>query len=400
MAEQKKTGAKTDVCIIGCGPAGLVLSQLLKRAGISSVILERQTRKHVEGRIRAGVLEEGAAQTIIDIGMGERLQKNRLLHDGVVISLEGTRHRIDLKKHSGGRQISVYGQHESVRDMIAVRLADGGEIVFEAGDVALHDVTSDTPTVTYKSNGEIHTIACRYIAGCDGFHGIARKTIPPEKLTEYHRAFPFAWLGIMAQVPPSSKEVMYARHSRGFALHSMRSDTLSRFYLQVPLDTDIDNWSDSQIWDELAIRLGSGDEWPLNRGEIIQKDLAPLRSFVVEPMQYGHLFLAGDAAHIVPPTGAKGMNLAIADVRVLAKGLDQKLNQDNGQALEEYSSVCLTRIWNAQRFSWWMTTMLHRFPDQDQYNHRISQADLKHLLTSDSYQQMFAENYTGLPFEV
>ncbi len=391
---------QTDVCIIGCGPAGLILSQLLKRAGISSIILERQTRKHVEGRIRAGVLEQGAAQTIIDIGMGEGLKKKRLLHDGVVISLEGQRHRIDLEKHSGGRKISVYGQHECVRDMIALRLSENGEIIFEAGDVTLHDIKTDRPSVSYMKDGQTKTISCRYVAGCDGFHGVSRKTIPADKLTEYHRAFPFAWLGIMAEVAPSSKEVMYACHSRGFALHSMRSDTLSRLYLQVPLDTLVDDWSDEQVWDELAIRLGSDQDWQLDRGPVIQKDFAPLRSFVVEPMQYGNLFLAGDAAHIVPPTGAKGMNLAIADVRVLANGLDQKLNHNNGQALEEYSSVCLARIWNAQRFSWWMTTMLHRFPDQDRYHHAISQADLKHLLTSDSYQKMFAENYTGLPFEV
>ncbi len=391
---------QTDVCIIGCGPAGLVLSQLLKQVGISSIILERQTRKHVEGRIRAGVLEEGAAQTIIDIGMGERLAKNRLLHDGVVISMEGDQHHIDLKKHSGGRQISVYGQHESVRDMIAIRLAQGDEIVFEAGDVALHDVKSNAPTITYTKGGKTSTITCAYIAGCDGFHGVSRKTIPADKLTEYHRAFPFAWLGIMAEIAPSSKEVMYACHSRGFALHSMRSDTLSRLYLQVPLETSTDDWSDEKIWDELAIRLGSGDKWQLNRGPIIQKDIAPLRSFVVEPMQYGNLFLAGDAAHIVPPTGAKGMNLAIADVRVLADGLDRQLNRGDGQALERYSQVCLARIWNAQRFSWWMTSMLHRFPDQDDYQYRIARADLNHLLVSDSYQQMFAENYTGLPFAV
>lgn len=391
---------QTDVCIIGCGPAGLVLSQLLKRAGISSIILERQTRKHVEGRIRAGVLEQGVAQTIIDIGMGERLKKNRLLHDGVVISLEGKRHRIDLEKHSGGRKISVYGQHECVRDMIALRLAEGGEIVFEAGDVALHDVTGDTPAVTYIKDGQPRTIACKYIAGCDGFHGASRKSIPTDKITEYHRTFPFAWLGIMAKVPPSSKEVMYACHSRGFALHSMRSDTLSRLYLQVPLDTDVGDWSDDKIWDELAIRLGSDRDWQLNRGPVIQKDFAPLRSFVVEPMQYGNLFLAGDAAHIVPPTGAKGMNLAIADVRVLADGLDRKLNHNDRQGLENYSRVCLERVWNAQRFSWWITAMLHRFPDQDEYQYRITQADLNHLLTSDSYKQMFAENYTGLPFAV
>jgi len=391
---------QTDVCIIGCGPAGLVLSQLLLKAGISSIILERQSRSYVEDRIRAGVLEEGAAQTIIDIGMGERLQKNRLLHDGVVISLEGKRHRIDLKKQSGGRQISVYGQHECVRDMIAIRLAQGKKIIFQADNVALHDIKGQTPSVTYSYKGETQTISCRHIAGCDGFHGVSRQTIPQDKLSEYHRTFPFAWLGIMAQVAPSSKEVMYACHSRGFALHSMRSETLSRLYLQVPLETDINDWSDKKIWDELAIRLGSDQTWQLNRGEITQKDIAPLRSFVVEPMQYGNLFLAGDAAHIVPPTGAKGMNLAIADVRVLADGLDRKINHGDQTKLENYSAVCLERIWNAQRFSWWLTSMLHRFPDQDDYQYRIHQADLKHLLVSDSYQQMFAENYTGLPFKV
>ena len=391
---------KIDVCIIGCGPAGLILSQLLKRAGISSIILERQSRSYVEGRIRAGVLEQGVTQTIIDIGMGERLQKERLIHDGVVISLEGKRHRIDLKKHSGGRQISVYGQHEIVRDMIEIRLAEGDEIIFKAADVALHDVLSNQPSVTYQKDGETHEVTCRYIAGCDGFHGASRLTIPADKITEYHRSFPFAWLGIMAMVPPSSSEVMYARHSRGFALHSMRSEQLSRLYIQVPLETNLDDWLDEQIWNELDARFGADESWSLNRGEIIQKDLAPLRSFVAEPMQYGNLFLAGDAAHIVPPTGAKGMNLAVADVRVLANGLSKKINDGDGTALENYSSVCLTRVWNAQRFSWWITSMLHKFPGQSDYQLRITFADLEHLLTSDSYQQMFAENYTGLPFEI
>lgn len=391
---------QTDVCIIGCGPAGLVLSQLLKLKGINSIILERSSRAYVEARIRAGVMEEGAAQTIIDIGMGERLQKHRMLHDGVIFSLDGERHRIDLKTHSGGRQITVYGQHDSVRDMIKIRLAAGEKIIFEAADVALQNIDTDTPAVTYQHDGELHQISCRYIAGCDGFHGISRKTIPQEKLTEYHRAFPFAWLGIMAQVAPSSEELIYARHPNGFALHSMRSHTLSRLYLQVPLETDPDDWSDRQIWDELDTRLGADQHWQLNRGEITRKDLAPLRSFVVEPMQYGNLFLAGDAAHIVPPTGAKGMNLAIADVRVLANGLDRKINHNQSDALENYSATCLRRIWNAQRFSWWMTSMLHQFPDQTAYEQRIHQADLAHLLTSDSYKQVMAENYTGLPFEV
>lgn len=391
---------RTDVCIIGCGPAGLILSQLLKLAGIDSIILERQSRTYVQGRIRAGVLEEGAAQTMIDIGMGERLKKHRMLHDGVVISLDGQRHRIDLKKHSGGRQISVYGQHDSVRDMIAFRLAAGDPIIFEAADVVLNEVKGDTPTATYQKDGETHQVTCRYIAGCDGFHGVSRKTIPDDEITEYHRAFPFAWLGIMAEVAPSSDELIYARHSRGFALHSMRSQTLSRLYLQVPLDTNVDDWSDEQIWDELDIRLGADENWQLNRGKIIQKDLAPLRSFVIEPMQYGNLFLAGDAAHIVPPTGAKGMNLAIADVRALASGLDKKINHNDPSGLEEYSAICLRRIWNAQRFSWWMTSMLHQHTDQDEYQQRIQFSDLEHLLSSDSYKNVFAENYTGLPFEV
>ena len=394
------TKEQTDVCIIGCGPAGLILSRMLKLAGIESIILERQTRVHVEGRIRAGVLEDGAAQTIIDIGMGKRLQEKRLVHDGVVISLQGERHRIDLEKYSGGRQISVYGQHDSVRDMISFRLANDGPIVFEAADVTLHNVKSSQPHVTWEKDGESHEISCRYVAGCDGFHGVSRQTIPQDKIREYHRTFPFAWLGIMAEVAPSSSEVMYACHSRGFALHSMRSQTLSRLYIQVPLDTDVSDWADEQIWDELAARLGEDENWQLKRGKIIQKDLAPLRSFVAEPMQYGNLFLAGDAAHIVPPTGAKGMNLAVADVRVLAHGLDQQFNHDNAEALNAYSRTCLARVWNAERFSCWMTSMLHQYPGQDEYEQRINEADLKHLLSSENYKKVFAENYTGLPFAV
>ena len=391
-----------DVCIIGCGPSGLMLSRLLAIKGLSSIILERSKRSHVEGRIRAGVLEHGAAQTIIDSGMGERLKAERMLHDGVCFAIDGKQARINLTAHAEGQQISVYGQHEAVRDMIAYTLENGVEIVFEAGDVALHDFeTGASPSVTYQKNGQEHTINCKYIAGCDGFHGVSRKSMPQDKIKEFHRSFPFAWLGIMAKAEPATDELIYARHRNGFALHSMRSSTLSRLYLQVPLDTDIADWPDDKIWDELDTRLGADAGWSVNRGEIIDKSITPLRSFVVEPMQLGRLFLAGDAAHIVPPTGAKGMNLAIADVRVLAVGLAKMLNDNDASLLNEYSQICLRRVWKAQRFSWWLTGILHTPEDaQDTYQSRIDQADLEHLLSSDCYAKIFAENYVGLPFEV
>ncbi len=407
-----------DVCIIGSGPSGLMLSRLLAIKGLSSIILERSTRSHVEKRIRAGVLEHGAAQTIIDSGMGERLKAERMLHDGVCFVIDGKQARIDLTAYAEGQQISVYGQHEVVRDMIAYTLENGVEIVFEAGDVALHDFEAGvspsagpnagpsaspnaSPSVTYQKDGREYTVNCKYIAGCDGFHGVSRKSMPEDKIKEFHRSFPFAWLGIMAKAEPASDELIYARHRNGFALYSMRSQTLSRLYLQVPLETDIADWPDDKIWDELDLRLGADAGWSVNRGEIIDKSITPLRSFVVEPMQLGKLFLAGDAAHIVPPTGAKGMNLAIADVRVLAVGLAKMLNDNDGSMLNEYSQICLRRVWRAQRFSWWMTGILHS-PEgaQDTFQSRIDQADLEHLLSSDCYAKIFAENYVGLPFEV
>jgi p-hydroxybenzoate 3-monooxygenase len=391
--------ARTQVGIVGAGPAGLLLSHLLHLAGISSIVVEARSRQYVEERIRAGVLEQASADLLVETGVGERMLREGLLHHGIELRFAGESHRIDLSALTGGQAVTVYGQHEVVKDLIAKRLADGGQIVFEAGDVSVRDLDGETPLIRYTKDGATHEIPCDFLAGCDGFHGICRPAIPQGVLTAYERVYPFAWLGILAKAPPASEELIYAHHDNGFALLSMRSPEISRLYLQCEHDEDLSRWSDEAIWDELETRLADRHGFQLTRGEIFQKGVTAMRSFVVEPMQYGRLFLAGDAAHIVPPTGAKGMNLAVADVRVLARALERYFRSGDAGGLERYSAVCLRRIWKVQRFSWWMTSMLHRFAEDSPFDVRRQLAELDYVTSSEAAARTLAENYVGLPME-
>ncbi|MDJ1157165.1 4-hydroxybenzoate 3-monooxygenase [Chelatococcus sp. SYSU_G07232] len=390
---------RTQVGIVGAGPAGLLLSHLLHLHGISSVILENRCRHYVEERIRAGVLEQGTVDLLNDTGLGERMRREGLVHHGIELSFSRRRHRIDLSELTGGKAITVYGQHEVVKDLIAARLAAGGEILFEVADVAVHDLETDRPRITFSQDGKPQELVCDFIAGCDGFHGVCRPSIPEGVLTTYERVYPFGWLGILAHVAPSSEELIYAHHERGFALHSMRSHEITRLYVQCDPHDDIKNWPDERIWQELHLRLENDTNWKLAEGPVMQKGITPMRSFVVEPMQYGRLFLAGDAAHIVPPTGAKGMNLAVADVRLLSRALDAFYVRGNRELLAAYSATCLRRIWKAQRFSWWMTSMLHRFDHHSPFEQRVQLAELDYVTGSRAAATSLAENYVGLPFE-
>ena len=389
---------KTQVCIIGSGPAGLLLSQLLHNAGIDSIILERQTREHVEGRIRAGVLEAGSVEALAEAGIGERMNREGLLHDGFNLAFDGDHHRIDLKGLTG-KQVTVYGQTEVTKDLIALRLSQGAEIVFGAQDVAPADVTSARPLVNYTIDGATHEVECDFVAGCDGFHGVSRKTIPDSVRRTFERVYPFGWLGILSETPPVSDELIYANHQRGFALCSMRSTTRSRYYVQCSTDDDIVNWSDDRFWDELSVRIGEDAAKDLVRGPSIEKSIAPLRSFVCEPMRHGNLFLAGDAAHIVPPTGAKGLNLAIADVRYLSRALVEHYRSGNADWLDNYSATCLKRIWKVERFSWQMSMMLHQFPDNSPFAKRMQRAEFDYIASSETASRAIAENYVGLPLD-
>lgn len=389
---------RTQIAIIGAGPAGLLLGHLLHRAGIDNVILERHDRRHAEERIRAGVLEQGSVDTLDQAGVGERMHREGLLHEGIELLFDGRRHRIDLKALSGGRSILVYGQHEVVKDLIAARLAADLPLVFEAALVALHDIDRDHPSVTYVKDGKTQRIDCDFIAGCDGFHGVCRPAIPDGALKIFERVYPFAWLGILAEAAPSLHELVYASHERGFALFSMRSEKITRLYLQCAPDEDLAEWTDARIWQELHRRLACDDGWAPNEGRILQKGVTPMRSFVAEPMRYGRLFLAGDAAHIVPPTGAKGMNLAVADVRVLSKALSAHYGGDGDAKLAAYSAICLARVWRAEHYSWWMTSMLHRFPDNTPFIERLQRAELEYVTSSEAGGRVLAENYVGLPF--
>jgi p-hydroxybenzoate 3-monooxygenase len=399
MAEQDMTRTlKTQVCIIGSGPAGLLLSQLLHVAGVDTIIVDRQSREHIEGRIRAGVLEAGSVATLIEAGAGDRLQREGLLHDGFDIAFAGERHRIDLKGLTG-KQVTVYGQTEVTRDLIELRLRDGGQIIFSASDVTPHDVDAAKPRVSFVTDGVQHEIVCDYIAGCDGFHGVSRKMIPDHVRQTFERVYPFGWMGLLADVPPVAEELIYASHERGFALCSMRSMTRSRYYVQCSLDDKVDDWSDQRFWDELALRLGEETAANLTRGASIEKSIAPLRSFVCEPMRHGNLFLAGDAAHIVPPTGAKGLNLAIADVHYLSRALIEWYKTGNDRHLESYSQTCLARIWKVERFSWYMSIMLHRFPDNSPFENRMQRAEFDYIAGSETASRAVAENYVGLPYD-
>lgn len=389
----------TQVAIVGAGPAGLLLSQLLHLEGIDSIVLERRSREHVEGRIRAGVLEQGTVELINEAGVGERMRRERLVHDGIELSQDGERHRIDLKALTGGKTVTVYGQTEITKDLNEARLGAGGDLRFEAEVTGIEDVESDRPRVHFRQDGEDHSLTCDFIAGCDGFHGVCRTSIPEDTLRTFERAYPFAWLGILSETRPISNELIYARSERGFALFSMRSKTVSRLYIQCQPDEDLEEWPDDRIWRELALRLGGDAAERLETGPSIEKSVTPMRSFVAEPMRFGRMFLAGDAAHIVPPTGAKGLNLAAADVRVLFRGLSEYYASGRTDLLDRYSEMCLRRVWKVQRFSWWMTSMLHRFPEGSPFDHRVQQAELDYVTSSRAAAMTLAENYVGLPFE-
>jgi p-hydroxybenzoate 3-monooxygenase len=388
---------RTQVAIVGAGPAGLTLSHLLALAGIESVILESRSREYVERRVRAGVLEQGTVDLLTATGVGERLQREGLVHTGIELRFEGRGHRIALSDLTSGRAITVYGQQEVVKDLIQARLAAGGQILFEASAVSLHDLDSASPIVRYEHGGEAHELQADVVAGCDGFHGVCRDAIPERVLRAYENVYPFAWLGILAAVAPSVEEVTYAYHDRGFALHSLRSPEISRLYLQCRPDEDIDAWPDERIWQELQTRFSTHDGWTLQSGPVLEKGITTMRSFVAEPMQYGRLFLAGDAAHIVPATGAKGLNLAVADVKLLSEALTTWYRGGDASLLDGYSAACLPRVWRAQHFSWWMTSMLHRFEDDvDGFQQRLQLSQLRYVCTSRAAATSLAENYVGL----
>ena len=372
-----------------------MLAHLLHLEGIDSVVLESRSREYVEHRVRAGVLEQGTVDLLRAIGVGERLDREGLVHDGVELRFDGKRHRIDFPSLTGGRRITVYGQQEVVKDLIAARLETGRPLLFEVRDVGVDGFEADSPTIQFWGDGEEVELSCDFIAGCDGFHGVCRDSIPAGVLTAFEREYPFAWLGILAEAPPSNEELIYAYHERGFALHSMRSPTLTRLYLQVRPDEDLDEWRDDRIWAELDERLAL-EGWTLNTGEIIEKGVTGMRSFVVEPMQCGRLFLAGDSAHIVPPTGAKGLNLAVADVRVLSAGLAAWYREGDASALERYSSEVLRRVWRAEHFSWFMTSMLHRVEDGAAFDVKLQRAQLSYVCSSERAAASLAENYVGL----
>jgi p-hydroxybenzoate 3-monooxygenase len=391
---------RTQVAIIGAGPAGLLLAQLLYQRGIDCVVLEARTREYVENRVRAGVLEHQSVDILKAAGVGERMMREGLLHEGIFLHFNGRNHRIDFAELTG-KAVMIYGQQEVVRDLIAARLAARQPLYFEVDAVSVSGFgatahQSDRPRVRYRIGGQEQTLECDFIAGCDGFHGVCRQSIPERELTIYERVYPFAWLGLLAETPPASHELVYANDSRGFALLSMRSPTVSRLYLQCLPDEDLNEWPDERVWSELQARLGS----QLATGPVIQKSVTPMRSFVAEPMSSGRLFLAGDAAHIVPPTGAKGMNLAIADVQVLGKALESFYRSGNTELLQAYSATCLQRVWKVQRFSWWMTALLHRFDTDNAFDQRRQQAELEYIVSSAAAARTLAENYVGLPLSV
>lgn len=388
---------RTQVGIVGAGPAGLLLSQLLSQQGIDNVIVEQRSRAYVEARIRAGVLETGAVALIDEAGVGERMHREGLIHEGFSIAFDGRRERIDMHGLTGGQTVMIYGQTELTKDLFDARLAAGAIIVFEADDVAVHDFDDAAPRITYSSAGESHEIRCDFIAGCDGFHGICRASMPSSLLRTFERVYPFGWLGLLSDTPPADHELIYSNHERGFALCSMRSMTRSRYYLQCTLDDVVEEWPDERFWDELRRRLPGDVAERIVTGPSIEKSIAPLRSFVAEPLRCGRLFLAGDAAHIVPPTGAKGLNLAASDVRALYHALREYYADGREGLLDTYSATCLDRIWKAERFSWWFTNATHRFSD-DPFDYRIQLAELNYITGSQAGRTTIAENYVGLPY--
>jgi p-hydroxybenzoate 3-monooxygenase len=387
---------RTQVGIIGAGPAGLALARLLHLQGISSIVIENRSEAYIYDRIRAGLIEHWAADLLTDIGVGERMAREGVLHWGNYIGINGELHRLDFKKLVGKR-VTIYGQQEVVKDLVAQRRADGGPLLFEVDNVSVHDLTSNKPQIRFTHAGKAQVIDCDFIAGCDGFHGICRPSIPAERMRIFERDYPFGWLGILSESPPPEHELIYSYTDRGFALYTMRSLSLSRLYLQCDHDEDIANWPDSRIWDELHKRLGGSRK--LQEGKMLQKGITPMRSFVAEPMQYGRLLLAGDSAHIVPPTGAKGMNLAFADVVYMSRALDDYFKRNDTARIESYTQTCLRRVWKAQRFSWWMTQIMHVFPDEAVFDRRRQLADLDYLTSSDTAAKSLAEQYVGLPLD-
>jgi len=387
---------RVQVAIIGAGPAGMVLGLLLQRAGIDAVVLEQRSRAYVEGRVRAGVLEHGTVETLRDLAVGDRLLVQGLVHEGVRLAYDGDVIRIDLAALAGGRTVTVYGQQEVMRDLFDAAEARGLRVLFGCEDVTLEGLDASTATVRWRREGEAASLTCDFVAGCDGQHGASRASLPAEALTTYEREYPFAWLGVLAEVPPAAPELVYASHARGFALASMRSPRRSRYYVQAPLDTRLEDWSDGRFWGELEARLGPGLAAGVERGPSFEKSLAPLRSAVTEPLRFGRLFLAGDAAHIVPPTGAKGMNLAVADVRSLARCLVEHFRDGGEGPLNAYGPAALRRIWQAERFSWWFTRLTHRFPDADGFDRRLQRAEFDELANSRAAQAEFAANYVGV----
>ncbi|HXB73187.1 MAG TPA: 4-hydroxybenzoate 3-monooxygenase [Candidatus Acidoferrales bacterium] len=391
---------RTQVGIVGAGPAGLLLSHLLHLQGIGSIVIEARTRQHIEERIRAGVLEQGTVDLLNESGVGDRMRREGLVHHGIELRFNRRGHRIDMYELTGGRAITVYAQHEVVKDLVAARLQAGGQIFFEAGQVRIHDFERGTPGIAFQHAGEAFEMACDFIGGCDGFRGICRPSVPAGVLRFYEMVYPFGWLGILAEAAPASPELIYSNHERGFALLSMRTPEISRVYLQCRPGEDLAAWPDQRIWEELQRRFETHDGFRLNQGPILQKGVTAMRSFVAEPMQCGRLFLAGDAAHIVPPTGAKGLNLAAADVRILSHAIAGWYASGATDRLQRYSEICLRRVWRAQHFSWWMTSMLHRFEGGDGFDYRRQLAGLEHVTTSRAAATSLAENYTGLPFHL
>jgi p-hydroxybenzoate 3-monooxygenase len=390
---------ETQVGIVGGGPAGLMLSHLLHLQGIEAVIVEARSREKLQTEVRAGVLEQGTVDLLRETGVSERMDREGAVHHGIELRFNRQGHRIPLSDLADGCEIVLYGQHEVVKDLISARLDAGGLVIFEAEAIGLHDIESKKPTILYRQDGQDHELRCDVIAGCDGYYGVCRPSIPMEIRTEYERRYPFGWFGILAEAPPSSEELIYTLHERGFALISTRSPEVQRMYFQCDPDDDVSNWSDEQIWEELRVRTETHDGWALEEGPIIEKGIVGMRSFAVEPMQYGRLYLAGDAAHIVTPTGAKGMNLAVRDVRTLAEALRAWYEKGRTDLLESYSNTCLKRAWKAQRFSWWMTSMLHRFPDDEGFQHNLQLAELEYVTSSQAAATSLAENYVGVAFD-
>lgn len=392
---------RTQVGIIGAGPAGLMLSHLLHLQGIESIIIEKRTREEIEGTIKAGVLEQGVVDLMKETGVGERLMREAQFHEGIELRFNGKGHRINMHELTGGKYVTVYAQHEVIKDLVEARLKAGGEIIFNVGDVSLHDLDTTSPMIRFRKdkNGDLQEIVCDFIVGCDGFHGPSRPSIPATIRKEYQKIYPFGWLGILAETPQSAPELIYANHERGFALVSTRTPEIQRLYLQVELNDNVGNWSDDRIWSELHARLETHDGFKLIEGPIFEKDIVWPRSYICDPMQYGRLFIAGDAAHTVPPTGAKGLNLAVADVQVLSRALDAFYKSGKTDLLKRYTETCLRRVWNSERFSWYMTSMLHRFYDTNSFERQMQLAELNYVTSSRAAATSLSENYVGLPME-